>query len=203
LVNLVKNIGAGCRSKVCRSSQRGKMDNLLRLKMPIDESKEPGSVTTPLSFPGVPSMKNMTPLLVAAFLLSALSIWGCSQQKSGTTTTKISELETRYTKLEEDYRTLQSAHDQHRKRLTLLEAQRTALEAEKSNLVKQVETTTAEREALRRQVGDRTKERDSMQANMIQFSRDLQALAGRVESAVNGQAPNSTATILPASRRSE
>src|ERR1700722_13012785 len=148
-------------------------------------------------------MKNFTPVFVAVFLLSALGVWGCSQQKTGTISAKISELETRYTKLEEDYRTLQSTHDQHRKRIGQLEAQRTTLEAEKTDLSKQLETTAAQREALRNQVTERTRERDTAQTNLMQFSKDLQALAGRVESAVNSNSPSPTATIVPASRRTE
>jgi SMC interacting uncharacterized protein involved in chromosome segregation len=148
-------------------------------------------------------MKNYTPVFVAVFLLSALSVWGCSQQKAGTISAKISELESRYTKLEEDYRTLQSTHDQHRKRLTQLEVQRTALETEKADLSKQLDKTTAQRESLRKQVGDRTRERDTAQANLMQFSKDLQALAGRVESAVNNNSQSTSATIVPASRRTE
>jgi SMC interacting uncharacterized protein involved in chromosome segregation len=148
-------------------------------------------------------MKNYTPVFVAVFLLSALGVWGCSQPKSGTISAKISDLESRYTKLEEDYRTLQSTHDQHRKRLIRLEAEQTILEAEKTDLTKKLTTTSAQREALRAQVGDRTRERDTVQANLLQFSKDLQALAGRVESTVNGNSSSTSVTIVPASRRME
>jgi SMC interacting uncharacterized protein involved in chromosome segregation len=148
-------------------------------------------------------MKKISPVFVAVFLFSALGVWGCNQQKTGTINAKISELESRYTKLEEDYRTLQSTHDQHRKRLTQLEAQRTALEAEKTELSKQLETASVERETLRKQIGDRTQERDVAQTNLMQFSKDLQALAGRVESAVNANSTSPSAKIVPASRRTE
>ena len=148
-------------------------------------------------------MKNVSPLFVVVFLFSALGVWGCSQQKTGTINAKISELETRYTKLEEDYRTLQTTHEQHRKRLGQIEAQRTVLENEKTELAKQVETVSTERETLRKQVTERAQERDTAQANLAQFSKDLQALAGRVETVVNSNSPSPSATIIPASRRTE
>ena len=148
-------------------------------------------------------MKNVNPVFVGVFLLSALSLWGCSQQKTGTVNAKISELETRYTKLEEDYRTLQTTHEQHRKRLSQIEAQRTVLENEKTELARQVETVSSERETFRKQVSERTQERDTAQTNLMQFSKDLQALAGRVETVVNSNSPTPTATIIPASRRNE
>jgi chromosome segregation ATPase len=148
-------------------------------------------------------MKNVSPLFVALFLLSALGVWGCSQPKTGTINAKISELETRYTKLEEDYRTLQTTHEQHRKRLGQIEAQRTILVNEKTELAKQVETASTECETLRKQVSQRTQERDTAQTNLMQFSKDLQALAGRIETVVNSNSPSPNATIIPASRRNE
>jgi chromosome segregation ATPase len=148
-------------------------------------------------------MKNINPVYGAVFLLCAMGVWGCSQQKTGAISAKINELESRYTKLEEDYRTLQSTHDQHRKRLTQIETQRAALEQEKNDLNKQLDNVTGERETLRTQVSQRTQERDTAQTNLAQFSKELQALAGRVESALNNHSPGPNASIIPASRRTE
>ena len=146
-------------------------------------------------------MKNINPFVIAALLMCAVSLWGCNQQKSGAISNKIRELETRNAKLEDDYRALQAANEQHRKRLNAVEAQRDSLENEKADLAKQLETVSADRESLKKQISQRTVERDAAQNHLIQFSKDLQALAGRVEAAANTPSPN--VSILPASRRTE
>jgi chromosome segregation ATPase len=148
-------------------------------------------------------MRNIKPALLVAFLLCTMGVWGCSQQKTGAISAKINELESRHAKLEEDYRTLQSNHDQYRKKLSQMEAQRNALEQEKTELNNQLDKTTNERETLRKQVSQRTQERDVAQTNLTQFSKELQALAGRVESALNNNSPGPNASIIPASRRTE
>ncbi len=50
---------------------------------------------------------------------------------------------------------------------------------------------------------ERTTERDTAQTNLAQFNRDLQALAGRIEAAVNNSQSSPTTPIIPASRRTE
>jgi chromosome segregation ATPase len=147
-------------------------------------------------------MKNFNRVLVAGLLFCTMSMWGCTQQKTGAISTKIRELEARYTKLEEDYKTLQAAHEQHRKRLNQAETQRAALEKDKADLTTQLEATNGEREALAKQVSQRTVERDAAQNNLVQFSKELQGLVGRVESTLNSSSsPN--VSIVPASRRTE
>ena len=148
-------------------------------------------------------MRNIKPTFVAVFMLGAFGVWGCGQQKTGAISAKITELETRHAKLEDEYRTLQANHDQTRKKLNQIENQRTLLESEKSDLNGQLDKVGTERETLRKQLAQRTQERDAAQANLTQFSKDLQALAGRVESAVNGNSPSPNATVIPASRRTE
>jgi chromosome segregation ATPase len=148
-------------------------------------------------------MKQINPAYVAVFLLCAMGVWGCSQQRTGVITAKISELETRYAKLEEDYRTLQATHEQHRKKLNQIDAQRVALEKEKTDLNEQVTTVGGERDTLRTQLTQRTQERDVTQTNLSQFSKELQNLAGRVEAAANNRSINPNASIIPASRRTE
>jgi chromosome segregation ATPase len=148
-------------------------------------------------------MRYFNPLLYGMLALCVTGLWGCGQQKNGAFTTKIRELEVRYTKLEEDFRTLQSAGEQTRKHLSAVEAQRAALEKEKAELSKKVEIVTSERETLRRQISQRTSERDAAQAKLTQFNRDLQALATRVEAALNDDAANPTPAIIPASRHNE
>jgi len=148
-------------------------------------------------------MKNVSPFVIAGLLVCAMSLWGCNQQKNGTITTKIRDLETRYSKLEEDYKSLYTANEQNRKRLNVVEKERADLETEKTDLSKQLDSTTTERDTLRKQVSQRTQERDSAQNNLMQFSKDLQALAGRIEAAANANPVTPSASIIPASRRNE
>jgi chromosome segregation ATPase len=98
---------------------------------------------------------------------------------------------------------LQNTHDQNRKKLTESESQRAALDKDKTDLAKQLETSTSESEELRKQVAQRTAERDTAQTNLRQFGKDLQALAGRVETVLNHSPQNPNLTIVPASRRTD
>jgi chromosome segregation ATPase len=148
-------------------------------------------------------MKYFNPLLIGVLLVCSLSLWGCTNQKTGAISVKVRELETRYAKLEEDYHTLQNTHDQNRKKLTESESQRAALDKDKTDLAKQLETSTSESEELRKQVAQRTAERDTAQTNLRQFGKDLQALAGRVETVLNHSPQNPNLTIVPASRRTD
>ena len=77
------------------------------------------------------------------------------------------------------------------------------LEKQKSELAKQLDTAETERDALRKQLSQRTTERDTAHTNLLQFSKELQALAGRVESALNTTPQNPNLAIVPASRRTE
>ena len=148
-------------------------------------------------------MKCFNPWYIAVLLACVLGAWGCSQQRTGAISAKISDLEIRYAKLDEDYRTLQATNDLHRKKLNQAEAQRVALERNQAQLSKELTSVNTDRETLRKQIADRTLERDSAQSNLIQFSKELQTLAGRVEAAVNSNSPNNGTTAFPASRRNE
>ena len=148
-------------------------------------------------------MKNLSPLFLAAFLLSFVGVWGCNQQKSGNINAKINELENRYTKLEDDYRTLQTTNEQHRKRLSYLESQRNSLESERSALCKQLASAESERETLRKRATTCSNERDVAQANLIQFNKDLQSLVSRVETAISNNSTAVATTVIPTSKRSE
>ena len=155
-------------------------------------------------------MRNVNPWILAALLVCGMSLWGCNQQKTGTIASKVKDLEVRYAKLEEEHKTLHAANEQNRKRLAAVEKERTALEEEKTELTskldsatKQLETTTGERDGLKQQVMKRTQERDTVQSNLVQFSRDLQDLASRIEAAATTAAPKASTPILPASRRND
>jgi chromosome segregation ATPase len=148
-------------------------------------------------------MKNLNPLFIAVFVVCAMGTWGCSQQKTGAINAKIRDLESRYSKLEEDFRTVQASDELNKKRLAEAEAQRGQLESDKTTLTRQLDGAILEREKLRKQITQRTQERDSAHANLVQFSKDLQSLAGRVETALNDPQTIQSTAIIPASRRNE
>src|SRR5260370_41375293 len=116
-------------------------------------------------------MRSISPTFIAVFLLCAMGVWGCGQQKTGSIGAKINDLEPRHAKLEEDYRVLQSNHDQHRKKLTQIEAQRSALQQEKTELNNQLHTPVGERETLRKQVVQPTHERAAAKTTLVQFGK--------------------------------
>jgi predicted component of viral defense system (DUF524 family) len=165
-------------------------------------------------FQGVTFVKYYSPLLAAVLLFCSWSLWGCTQQKNGSVHAKIQELEARYEKLEEEHRALQMDVEQSHKKLAQVESQRSLLEKQKLELAAQVEkqkieltrqlqTAVREGEELRKQLVQRTTERDSAQTNLMQFGKELQALVGRVETAMNNMPANSNVTIVPASRRAD
>jgi outer membrane murein-binding lipoprotein Lpp len=148
-------------------------------------------------------MKTVHALLLGVMVVASLGLWGCTQQQTGAITVKVRDLETRYAKLEEDYRALQSSNEQNKKRLAQSESLRATLEEQKTDLTKQLDSTTEQRDDLRKQVALRTTERDAAQTNLVQFSKELMALAGRIEVAANSPTTSPNLTIVPVSRRSE
>jgi len=148
-------------------------------------------------------MNRFNPWYIAVLLVCVLGAWGCSQQRTGAISAKITDLEIRYAKLDEDYRTLQATYELNRKKLNQVEGQRVALEKLKGTLSHELASVNTDRAALRKQVAERTLERDSAQTNLIQFSKELQSLAGRVEAAANGNSPANGASVIPVSRRNE
>jgi chromosome segregation ATPase len=136
--------------------------------------------------------------LIALLLVSSLSLWGCSQQQTATTNAKIKELESRYVKLEEDYRVVSAANETHRKKLTQIESQR----ADLAKQVEELQAVVQERDQLKRQVAERTQERDAVHSQLTQFSKEVQLLAGRIEAAATSHSFGSSVTVgIPASRK--
>jgi len=142
-------------------------------------------------------MPKASTALLVLMLVSSLSLWGCTHQKNGATNTKIRDLEARHAKLEEDYRVVVAANESNRKKIANIEAQR----AELAQQVEELKSVVLERDELKRQLTTRTGERDNAQAALLQFSKDLQALASRAEAAVTAMGPS--LTIIPVSRKSE
>ena len=120
-----------------------------------------------------------------------MGLWGCAQERNGAAGTKLRDLAARNAKLEEDFRIATTTADSLRKKLAQAEAQR-------GDLAKQVEAlqeVVRERDELRRQIVSRTGERDALHGQLVQFGKELQRLAGRIEAAAGhrGTPPTSTA----------
>jgi predicted nucleic acid-binding Zn-ribbon protein len=152
-------------------------------------------------------MTKASPLFLAIILFSTAGMYGCTQQKNSAAGAKLRDVETRFTKLEEDYRAVAAVSEAQRKKLT-------QAEADKAELAKEVEELKAvkeerdelrkERDELRKQLVARTGERDNVTTQLTQFRQDLQALVNRVDAAMN--TPGTSAapvTAVPASRKSE
>jgi chromosome segregation ATPase len=123
--------------------------------------------------------------LLVMLLTGLLGLWGCTQGGgSSTTSARLRELEARSARLEDDYKTAAAARDQARKKVTALEDQRTQLAQQVEQLLK----VAKERDELRTQLTARVAEREALQANLVQFSRDLQNLATKLEQAAGGSA---------------
>jgi outer membrane murein-binding lipoprotein Lpp len=145
-------------------------------------------------------MSKASPLFLAVILFCSAGMYGCTQQKGNAANTKLREMETRYAKLEEDYRAVQANAEAARKKLA-------QSEVEKAELVKEVEQLrpiVQERDELKKQLVTRTGERDNIQTQLTQFRQDLQSLISRVDGALNTATGTGTrVSALPASRRAE
>jgi hypothetical protein len=139
-------------------------------------------------------------LFIGVLMFLSLSMWGCSQQKTTAMTARLHELESRYGKLDEESRVQQAKLEQQRQLLSQADARKAALEKQKADLDQKLQNSERERDELRQQVVLRTAERNNAHNRLMQLSKDLQALAGRVEAALN-DIPAEGATIVPASRQ--
>ena len=141
-------------------------------------------------------MQKASTAVLVTMVISSLGLWGCSNQKNVATNIKIRELENRHAKLEEDYRVILAANETNRRKLVQMEAQRTEL----AQKVEELQGVVKERDELRSQLTTRTEERDSVQLQLLQFSKDLQSLAGRAQAAAARSLGN-TLTAIPTARK--
>jgi len=145
-------------------------------------------------------MQKASTALLVLMAVSTLGLWGCTQQKNGANNAKIRELEVRYGKLEEDYRAILAANEANRRKIAQVEIQRTEL----TQKVEELQSAVRERDELKAHLASRTRERDSAQSRLMEFSKELQTLAGRVEAAANfGGASGNAVVAIPASRKSD
>jgi hypothetical protein len=119
--------------------------------------------------------------LMVVGLTTLLGLWGCTQSTPPNNgSARLRELEARNARLEDDCRSAVAARDQARKKLTTLEEQRAQL----AQQVEQLQRVAKERDEFRQQAAVRTAERDAIQAQLVQFGKELQNLAQKVDQAV-------------------
>ena len=118
---------------------------------------------------------------LALFMVAALGLWGCAQgPANGPAGEKIKALESKCSKLEDDYRAVAAARDQLRKKAAELEEQRGKLRQE----LDQLQNLLKDREELKQQLTLRTTERDALQGQFDQFRKGIRSLLGQAEAAV-------------------
>jgi chromosome segregation ATPase len=152
-------------------------------------------------------MTKASPLFLLIVLFGTAGLYGCTNQKNGTVNAKIREMENRFAKLEEDYRTVVAAAESTKKKLAQVEAQKAELTKEVEELrpvVGERDDLRKERDELRKQLVTRTGERDAHQAQLTQFRQDLQNLISRVDSAITTpDKSGAPVPSVPTSRSSE
>ncbi len=89
-----------------------------------------------------------------------------------------------------------STNEANRRKLLQMETQR----AELTQQIDELQTAVKERDELKVQLARRTEERDQSQGQLMQFSKELQTLAGRAEAAASRSFGN-TLNAIPASRQ--
>src|SRR6476469_7057285 len=122
--------------------------------------------------------------LAVVLLLVTLSFWGCSQKQAAVGSGQVRDLEARNAKLEEDYRVAIGQRDLARKRQSAAEDESAALSPQVAQQLEQLQSATKERDELRRQANARANERDNLHAQLVQLGKELQNLAGRIDSAI-------------------
>jgi outer membrane murein-binding lipoprotein Lpp len=142
-------------------------------------------------------MQKTSMAFFAAMVICSLSLWGCTDQKSGAANNKIRELEIRHAKLEEDYRVILAVNESNRRKIQQLETTRTDL----THKIEELQIAVVERDELRNLLATRTDERDNLQGQLVQFSKDLQSLANRAQAAAV-RSHGGSVLALPASRQS-
>lgn len=129
-------------------------------------------------------------------VLVVCGLWGCAQgpTNGAASQERIKALESKCTKLEDDYRAVATARDQLRKKLVAADEERTNLERE----LEQQTLAARDRDDLRQQLSTRTSERDQLQNQFDQFRKSIRNLLGQADSAAtslsqpissNGPAP--------------
>jgi len=123
---------------------------------------------------------------LVVMVIGVLGLWGCAQgpaNSSSASLERIKALESKCTKLEDDYRSVASARDQLRKRLATADEERARVQQELN--VRQ--GVMKERDDLKVQLA-------AAQGQFEQFRKNIKTLLGQAESAAAGPAGPPTAS---------
>lgn len=113
--------------------------------------------------------------------IATLGLWGCAKAPHAqpSATAQVRHLQSRNSKLEEDYRATVAECTRLRKKLTQSEEQCTQLQQERELM----RVAARERDDLKQRVTTCQAERDELQAQLMRFGQELQSLAGKLEQA--------------------
>ncbi len=125
---------------------------------------------------------------LAIVLVATLGLWGCAKgpTPANGAADRLKALEGKNAKLEDDYRAVNTAREQLRKRVKILEEQQARAQQQFDRL----QAVSRERDVLKTQLETRTTERDNAQTQLEQFRKSIRNLLGQAEAA----APASTTT---------
>ena len=127
---------------------------------------------------------------LTVFMVSVLGVWGCAKASPNSTaqTERIQALETKCTRLEDDYRTTAVARDQARKQASGLEQEKTQLEEQREQMQKEIDQlklVVKERDRLRQEVEARTTQRDALQVRCDKIKAGLRNLMSEDDAMLN------------------
>lgn len=133
--------------------------------------------------------------LMVVALTTLFGLWGCTQSAPpNSASARLRELEAKNARLEDDYKAAVTARDQVRKKATALEEQQAQLTLQ----LEQLQRLAKERDDYRQQAAVRTAERDAIQAQLVQFGRELQNLAQKIDQAAQSHG-NPPLAVTPTS----
>lgn len=130
---------------------------------------------------------------LSVMLVTFLGIWGCARAPVAPSaqSDRLRTLETKCTKLQEDYRSVAGARDQAQKQVD-------ALKAERARLLKELndkQSVVQERNTLREQIATRTNERDTLQQRCDRLKKGLQNLLGQDDPSQPAAATSNNPTL--------
>ena len=132
---------------------------------------------------------------IGLLVVAVFGLWGCSRAPSdgGASVEKLKAVETKLTRLEDDFRAAASARDQLRKKLTAAEEAQVQFQTQMNQLAKDVKAKDDLIQA-------RTTERDQMAAQYDQFRKGLKELMTRAEEALAKPENSPTVPAISTSR---
>lgn len=126
-------------------------------------------------------------------VVTVCGLWGCAQgpTNGAATQERLKALETKCTKLEDDYRAVAAARDQLRKKLAALDEERTKLEQQ----LEVQQAVAKERDELRQLLNVRTGERDATQVQFEIFRKNIRNLLGQADAAAVAPPPVTSSAV--------